>query len=65
MKLVIKSIHSRLEALVRCIKSEFGELGLLKVAERNDSRKKLVDYNNKRNMTYNGKKKFIKHPENI
>lgn len=65
MKLVIKSIHGRLEALVRCIKSEFGELWLLEVAERNDSRKKLVDYNNKRNMTYNGKNTFIKHPENI
>lgn len=64
MKLAIKSIHSSLEVLVRFIKSEFAELGLLEV-HKEKSREKRIDYNNKRNMTYNGKKKFIRHPENI
>lgn len=49
MKQVIKLIYSRLEVLFRSIKFEFGELGLMEVVERNNSRNKLVGYNNEKN----------------
>lgn len=39
MKLIIKS---RLEELSRSIKFKFEELGLMEIAERNDSKKKKI-----------------------
>lgn len=67
MKLIIKLIHSRLEALVRGIKFEFGELGLTEVAEKNNSRKKLSRYNNNNNrkIRHEVPKIYINHPRNI
>lgn len=38
MKLVIKSIHGSLKALVKCIKSEFEELGLPEVTQRKEQK---------------------------
>ena len=52
MRSVIKSIHSRLELLLRSIKFEFGGLRLPKVAERKDIRKKMLGFNNKRKIKH-------------
>lgn len=54
------------EDLVKSSTFEFGELGLIDIVERNDSKKKLVSYNNKKKIKHKVKrKKCMSHPEDI